>query len=291
MNIDNIISFIYIQRLKNFNKAAKKLFITQPSLSSRIKTLEKDLGVVLFNRDRKSVELTKEGHIFLPYAHKIYNNYLEAKARLQNTNTPITVGSIISFSTSLLPNAVYQYQKLNHHLSIDIITAKTSTILDKLVKNECQIAITEKIDEPNIISEPIYLDNVSLFVSPSHRFANANYKITIEEIASEPLICFNSQSDYWQEIAASFRAKNLIPNIVFNIDSMEAAKSAITKDIGICFLPELSLEKDVSSRHICKVPIESNYDFKREISLSFLEDSDQMVREFSEFLLYAIKGD
>lgn len=289
MNIANIVSFIYIQRMKNFNKAAKKLYITQPSLTSRIKTLEKDLGVRLFNRDNKHVELTEEGHIFLPYAIEIYNNYLKAKASLQKSTSTITVGSIISVSTSILPNAVYQFQKQNHYLSFEIITAKTTTILKSLLNNDCQIAITEKVDDPNIISELVYLDNVSLFVSPTHPFVKLKRKITIEEIASEPLICFNPSSDYWSDISSRFKEKHLMPNIVFNIDSMEAAKSAITNNIGIGFLPELSLEKDISSGNLYKVSIDPKYDFKREITLSYLKNSNKETQEFSEVLLYALQ--
>lgn len=289
MNIANIISFIYIQRLKNFNKAAKKLYITQPSLTSRIKTLEKELGVRLFNRDNKHVELSEEGHIFLPYAIDIYNSYLKAKTSLQKSTSTITVGSIISVSTSILPNAVYQFQNRNHHLSFEIITAKTTTIIKKLLENECQIAITEKINNPDIISELVYLDNVSLFVSSTHPFRSINRKLSITDIGSEPLICFNPNSTYWNDILNSFRVNHLMPNIVFNIDSMEAAKSAIQNNIGIGFLPELSLEKDITTGNLYKVPMDLENDFKREITLSYLKNANQEIKELAEVLLYSLQ--
>ncbi len=289
MNIDNIVSFIYVQRLKNFRKAAEKLYITQPSLSSRIKTLEKDLGVTLLNRNKNKVEITEDGEKFLPFAYEIYNSYLNAKATFQKTESVITVGSIISVSTSILPDAVYQYKNNNPHLTVEVITAKTETMLDKLLNNECQVIITETVDHPDIITEKIYEDTVSLFVNPSHAFANTDRIIGIEEIATEPLICFNSQSTYWQEIVNNFENRHLKPNIVFNIDSLEAAKSVILKDIGISFLPKLSLEKDIASGDLFKVDIDPDLEPKRIIYLSYRKDAVEDVQIFSEYLLEAIK--
>lgn len=143
INIDHVISFIYIHRFKSFHKAAKKLYITQPSLSSRIKTLEKNLGVKLFNRSTRVIELTEDGETFLPYANQILNSYLKAKMSLSKSSYTLTIGSIISVSMSFLPKMVYDFQQINKHTSIEIITAKTVSITEKLLKGECQIAITE----------------------------------------------------------------------------------------------------------------------------------------------------
>src|SRR5699024_4745663 len=144
MNIRHVISFIYVCRFKSFNKAAEKLFITQPSLSSRIKSLEKELDVKLLNRNNRYVEITTEGEIFLPYAKQIFNSYLKAKASLSNSDGLLTVGSIISVSMSILPKVIFEFQQ-NYNISIEVVTAKTSTIIDKLLKRECEIAITESV--------------------------------------------------------------------------------------------------------------------------------------------------
>ncbi|WP_339251783.1 LysR family transcriptional regulator [Sporosarcina sp. FSL W8-0480] len=289
MNIDHIMSFIYINRFKNFHKAAKTLYISQPSLTSRIKTLEKELGVRLFNRNTKKVELTEDGEIFLPYANQIFNSYLKAKVSLSKSNSSLTIGSIISVSMSILPKVVFDFQQINSHTTIEIITAKTVTMIDKLLRGDCQIAITESVNHPKIISEPIHHDNVSLFVNKSHPFASYNRPITLEEVSGEPLICFNPRSNYWKDISTSFKSNGLPMNVVFNIDSLEAAKSAITKDIGICFLPELSLENDISNGTLIRIPLESNKEFKREITLNYLMDANDEIKRLAEFLLQAFK--
>jgi DNA-binding transcriptional LysR family regulator len=290
MNIENVISFIYVYRLSNFHKAAEVLYITQPSLTSRIKSLEKDLGSSLFIRKRKGVELTEKGKTFLPYALQMFDIYLKAKNSLQEqADDNITIGSIISASTSILPNAVYQFQLRNPHLSVKVITAKTKTILERLLNKECQIAVTEKVDHPDIICEPIYQDRISLFVHPSHHFTKLDRNITLEEVALEPLICFNHTAGYWNQIEEEFKQRNLTPNIVFNIDSMEAAKSAIMNGIGICLLPELSLETAISSRQLSKVTINNDVNIEREISIICLKEGNPLLEEFSSVLRHTLK--
>lgn len=284
MNIENIISFIYVYRYSSFSKAAEALYITQPSLTSRIKTLEKDLGTPLFIRDKKEIELTKNGEVFLPYALQIYDSYSKAKSSIRHSTEKFIVGSIISVSTSFLPNTVHQFQLRNPNLSVDVITAKTKTIVERLLNGECQIAITEKVEHPDIVSEPIYRDPISLFVSPTHYFARRNRNIAIEEIALEPLICFNPNSSYWASIEQHFQDKNLTPNIVFKIDSIEAAKSSIINGLGICFLPELSLERTLSSGQLSKVSIHPPLDLYRELSLIYLKEPAPYVQEFSRTL-------
>jgi LysR family transcriptional regulator, transcriptional activator of the cysJI operon len=289
MNIENVISFVYVYRLSSFHKAAEVLYITQPSLTSRIKTLEKDLGVSLFNRKRKGAELTEEGKIFLPYALQLYEIYLKAKSSLHPIEENITIGSIISASTTILPNAVYQFQRKNPHLSVNVITAKTKTILDRLLNNECQVAVTEKVSHTDVICEPFYRDPISLFVQPSHHFTKKNSVITLQELALEPLICFNPTSDYWKQIEKLFLESHLTPNIVFNIDSLEAAKSAILNGIGICFLPELSLETAVSSGQLRKISIQTTSKIERELSIIYQKNSNPLLQEFANILQHKLR--
>ncbi|MDD2498918.1 MAG: LysR family transcriptional regulator [Desulfitobacteriaceae bacterium] len=290
MNIENVISFIYVYRLNNFQRAAEALYITQPSLTSRIKSLEKSLNATLLIRNKKGVELTEKGKIFLPYAFQFFDTYIKAQNSLRQSEESLTIGSIISASTSILPNALYQFQQRNPHLSIKVITAKTATMLEKLLNKECQFAITEKTEHPDIICEPIYEDPISLFAHPSHYFVKRNRQIGIEEISLEPLICFNPTSQYWAAIEEHFHKSHLTPNVVFNIDSMEAAKSIIIKNKGICFLPELSLETDLSTGHVQKVPIYPPLNIKRELSLIYLKESTApYLQEFKHIAYLTIK--
>src|SRR4051794_36381285 len=79
MNIDHLEAFIYVVHLGSIHKAAEGLYLSQPTVTARIKTLERDLGIELFLRKGRSLTLTEEGKIFVPYAEQIINTYHQGK--------------------------------------------------------------------------------------------------------------------------------------------------------------------------------------------------------------------
>lgn len=86
MKIQSMREFITLSELKNFNYASEKLFLSQPTLSRHIKELEEELGVTLFNRSTRRVELTEYGQYFLPFAKRIVSaedEYTEGFARMR----------------------------------------------------------------------------------------------------------------------------------------------------------------------------------------------------------------
>jgi len=79
MNIEHIESFLYVVKYKSIHKAAKALYLTQPTVSARIKSLEDALGITLFFRVGRSISLTESGKEFIPFATKIVESFYESK--------------------------------------------------------------------------------------------------------------------------------------------------------------------------------------------------------------------
>ncbi|MGN7478825.1 LysR family transcriptional regulator [Solibacillus silvestris] len=84
MNIDYIESFIYVVEYKSVHKAANVLFLSQPTISARIKSLEESLNVKLFIRNGRQLNLSKEGQYFLPYAREIVDIYRNSQVNIQS---------------------------------------------------------------------------------------------------------------------------------------------------------------------------------------------------------------
>ncbi len=82
MNIEHIESFLYVVKYKSIHKASHALYLTQPTVSARIKSLEESLGTALFNRDRRGLSLTESGKDFIPFATNIVESYYESKKYL-----------------------------------------------------------------------------------------------------------------------------------------------------------------------------------------------------------------
>lgn len=91
MKIQSIREFLTLSEVKNFNYASERLFLSQPTLSRHIKELEEELGVPLFSRTTRHVELTEYGQYFLPFAHQIVSaedEYTEGLAKMRRALSP-----------------------------------------------------------------------------------------------------------------------------------------------------------------------------------------------------------
>lgn len=82
MNISHIESFLYVVKYKSIHKAANALYLTQPTVSARIKSLEDSLDTMLFHREGRRISLTKQGIEFIPYALTIVQSFHESKEYL-----------------------------------------------------------------------------------------------------------------------------------------------------------------------------------------------------------------
>ena len=269
ITIENIKAFICLYRCGSFQKAASELYIAQPSLTSRIKTLEKELDTELFVRSRKGVELTESGQTFLPYAFRIIDAYTHGREAIHKESGILCIGSS---SYSLLLNNIMNFLKKDRQLVLNVRTGPTSTLFEYLLSGEIDCAISQYIDHPDIAQTFLFDEPISLFASLSHPFAIRKKPVTLEELSMEPLVVYDGNSNFWTEIERNFIKKGLAPYRMVEIDSLAASKSMIVQGNTLAFLPDLPLEADVASGKLCRIPTIPSIHVKRENYLSYRKD-------------------
>ncbi|MCI9598056.1 MAG: LysR family transcriptional regulator [Firmicutes bacterium] len=141
-------AFLYITKYGSISAAADKLYVTQSALSRRIRSLETQLGYTLFSRGKgiRGIELTQEGRAFIPLAQQWIHLYQEAVSLTDFKENPIlNVGSVLSVSTYLLPNALRNFLKhpqgfhlcFHNYHSVDAYAQMESGMIDvALVSDE-----------------------------------------------------------------------------------------------------------------------------------------------------------
>lgn len=105
LDFRQIETFLYVSKTKNFTKAAEELYITQPTVSNHIATLEKELDTALFIRSRKNVSLTKSGEIFLKYALDLFSIYKNMTSDIKNFNQ--NFNGLINIYASSIPRKYF----------------------------------------------------------------------------------------------------------------------------------------------------------------------------------------
>lgn len=274
MNIENIEAFVFVAHFGSFNKAAKALYLTQPSVSARIQTLERELNIQLFNRNGKKVALTEKGKHFIPFAQKILQSYQEAKVSLYPKRLDLKELSIacsLSISTYIVPELLQLFHQHFPDVTIKIVTGHSDDVLQKVINKDVDFGIARTVSHPKIENIHFHTDPINLVVPQNHPLLDQKGVITIEALSKEPFIFFDHGSIDWLMVYGLFRTYNLKPNVAFEVDSMEVAKKMVMKGLGISFLPDLCIQKELQTGELVKVYLPDFTQIARKIDLLYLQ--------------------
>ncbi|NEW05078.1 LysR family transcriptional regulator [Paenibacillus sp. SYP-B3998] len=288
MNIENMEAFVYVIHFNSFNKAADALFLSQPSVTARIQSLERELNTLLFEREGRNFTLTEKGKQFLPYAQQILQTYKKGKQQLQNLSTApneLRIGCTVSVSNYVIPEILPLIKKKYRHLQIKLNTAPTETILEKLLNKEVDVGFVRNVTHPHVDSTGYYEDPIRLFVHHRHPFTE-RANISIEEVSRESLVFFECGSLDWMKIHRLFATLDHPPQIEYQIDNLETAKKLVTKGMGISFLPELCVRKEVKEGLLVPIHIPALNGLSLRTNLISLKEADT---NFSHIFLEAAK--
>ncbi|QJC50435.1 LysR family transcriptional regulator [Paenibacillus albicereus] len=270
MNIDNIEAFVYVNHYGSFNKAAEALYLSQPSVTSRIQTLERELDAKLFERQAKGVQLTETGKTFLPYAQQILQTYRKGKLHLQKKPSvpqELRIGSTVSVSTYIIPELLPFLKSRFPELTFKLTTATTDELGMRLLDQEIDLAFVRKLAHPSLRSYPLYDDPIRLYVYEGHPFA-ARGRIALSELTGEKLVFFECGSLDWLRLHRVFESLEHPPDIVCQADQSETAKKLVLGRAGIAFLPGVCIREEAAQGRLVPVEIAETAGISLQTSLS-----------------------
>lgn len=268
MSIDHLEAFVFVNHFGSVNKAAKALFLSQPTVTARIQSLEREMDVKLFDRVGKRLVMTDAAKEFLPYAESIIQSYKSGRKRIQERSATdqLVIGCTGLVSNYFISKILPKFRSVHPNLHIKLITATTEEIENKVKSREVDIGFVRSSSDPFIESHPILESPIRLFVTASHPFTE-RHPIDVEDLAKEPIVFYECGSLDWTTIKKLFHHLHHRPNIAYEVDSLEAAKQLILHDGGAGFLPEISVRKEVASGELRMIdlPIVENVSLKTKI--------------------------
>ncbi|MGV8981074.1 LysR family transcriptional regulator [Clostridium sp.] len=252
MNQRELLYIKAVADTKSISKAAKILFIAQPSLSQSIQKIEEDLGLHLFNRTKQGMILTYAGEKYYLAATqilKIYNDFeIEVSYMNDLKNGRITFGITTFLATHLLPTVLPDFKKLCPNIEI-IIQEKNSTELENSLTNgELDFAIMHmpvKKRQSSLLFDPIYEDPFLLATEKNHPLSKYAKNvdgfsfpfIDIKLFKDEPFIVLHSGKRIGQVAMSIFEKADIIPNVVLTLKNFETARRLASTGIGSTFIP------------------------------------------------------
>ena len=265
-----------VAREKNFTKAAAVLYISQPSLSKQIKTLEKNLDILLINRERNNISLTESGKVLLQYSERILalcEESCRALIDLKNGDRGnLTVGASQTIGTYLMPRILALFAQNYPQINLKVQVNSTRIIAKKIINREIDIAVIggEISDDlkKSLTIQPFVSDELSLIISNSHPFAKK------DQIKKEDLYCLN-----FITLNPNSTIKNFIDNIliqnqietkqlktILQLNSIEGIKTAVSLGLGAAFVSSSAIEKEIQLNCIEIITIE-NITINRTLSI------------------------
>ncbi len=289
MDLGQIEAFVQVAQLRSFSKAAEALFLTQPSVTARIQSLERDLGEALFERNGRGVRMTEMGAAFLPYARRALKALQDGRESIEGMRNleigSLKLGSALTVSTYVLPKILKKYTKAFPGVEVSVHTGRSEQVLQMVLQDEAHCALERTVQHADIVTIPLYEDDLVLVAPPEHRFAQKR-GATVEEVGREPLILFDKGSSYNALIQGVFRQHGIVPKTLMEMDTIEATKKMVEEGLGIALLPKVSTEREIELGHLVTVAVTNATMPRRQISLIFRKNRKQprAVAAFFELL-------
>ncbi|MEC7747827.1 MAG: LysR family transcriptional regulator [Chloroflexota bacterium] len=253
MEFPQLEAFLEAASRGSFRRAAYALYLSQPSVSARIQTLEGEVGVALFHRTARGVRLTNMGQVFLPFAQRsmetlrrgreVLESVRQASAGILNMATARVIG------TYVLPETLQKFQHLYPETNLHIKVGGSLDVLQMVVDEEVQLGLARFMQHPDVDALHLYDEEAVLVVHPGHSFAKTGVA-TMFTVAQEPLILYDPGdpgSSYFQFINRVCRDAGVTPKVEMNLDSVEAAKNMVQLGLGISFLPRSGVRQELES--------------------------------------------
>ena len=262
MNIQTFEYFIAVAESLNFTTAAQKYYISQPAMSRQITMLENEIGVVLLERDSKSVKLTESGEIFLENARKVvklYNKTLdETRKAYKSTLNRIRIG-VDRHEHTILMKLVDKLKKLDPTVQLSIKQYNPSEIISELVNEDVDIIFGLPIyvayEETDYIKiNPVCPVTADIILYKNHKLAGKD-TLNIKELDGENLITFSEDTGPYahEKLKLYLANRGININSMINVNSRELQMLMVAMEQGIAII--LNSFYKPNSDLIEKIPI------------------------------------
>ena len=251
MEFSQLEAFLEAANRGSFRRAADALYLSQPSVSARVQTLESEVGVALFHRTARGVRLTDMGRIFLPFAQRSIETLRRGREVLESVRQ--TSAGILNMATArvigtyVLPETLQKFQQLYPDANLHIKVGGSSDVLQMVVDEEVQLGLARFMQHPDVDALHLYDEEAVLVVHPGHSFTKTRVA-AMSQVAQEPLIVYDPGdpgSSYFQFINRVCRDAGVTAKVEMNLDSVEAAKNMVRLGLGVSFLPRSTVRREV----------------------------------------------
>ncbi len=254
LEFNQLESFLKVVKYKSFSRAAKELYLTQPTISNNIQNLEKELNTILLDRKSKAISLTDSGKVFYKYAVELINIRDQAKSNIldhsDNIQGEIEINSSSIPQQYVLPYIIKDFIKLYPGVSFSVTNKNSKDIVDDILEGKENFGIVGgKYSSRMLEYVNFYEDELVLAVANTDNYPMSIVApVDLDLLFGEKFIFRNEGSGTRLLVEKGLSAQGVSLddlNIISLIDSNEMIKKMVELELGVSFISNLSIKNEV----------------------------------------------
>ena len=261
MELRHLRYFVAVAEEKSFNKAAERLYISQPPLSRQIKQLEEEVGVMLIDRDNRPLKLTEAGEFFYDHAVQILAKSDKLKSmtmRKANFDNSISIGFVSSILYGILPKIIARFRACYPNIEIKLQELNSWEQTQALTEGKIDVGFGRMLFEDASIRR-ILLREESLVVAvpKDHDLAKEQQKsIRLMDLTNENLLLYPMapRPSFIDFVLELFESRNLKANYFTEVRELHIALGLVAAGEGLTIVPK-TLEH-LRSQEVTYIPFE-----------------------------------
>ncbi|MDD3368312.1 MAG: LysR family transcriptional regulator [Lachnospiraceae bacterium] len=250
-------TFVAVAEYKKMSEAAKKLYISQPTVSQIISDLESEYKVELFERQAKELKITQAGALLLANAQEIIaiNEHIEQSMHNISSKRPLRIGATLTIGNTLMSTLVEFMLQSHPDIDVTVFIDNTRMIEHRMIHNELDIALVEGIIvREEILTEPVIDDYLKIICSMNHPFAKKDL-VTMDELRNQDFI-MREKGSGTRAIFENIMVSNHVPfTTKWECSSGTAIIDAVRHNMGLGVLSERCVKEPVAKKelHVCSI--------------------------------------
>ena len=252
MDLTLLRSLLAVADTGTITGAARRLNVTQPALSRRIRQLEEHLGVTLLDRGRKGVALTAIGELVLPEARILAERYdnlrAEVAARTRLEGGTVRIGGGATAVSFVLPGAIAAYQLDHPSVRFEVREAGSREVTDTVADGRSELGIvTLPVASREVVAEPLLEDQIVPICSHNHPLARTS-DVDISDLAGLGLVGFEAGSAIRRLIDGALRAAGVEMNVVMELRSISTIVRMVMSTGNLAFVSQMGVQSETGVR-------------------------------------------
>jgi len=251
MNLRHLSVFYGVARAGSVNTAAKWLHTSQPAISRELRTLEERLGVLLFDRLPRGMQLTEAGRTLMSYAERIFGLEEAAERAMRDLadleGGELAIGASNTLGVYVLPPLVAAFHRRYPKVSVSLDIGNTQAIATGVLDSRFALGFVEgRVSDRALEAKEFHRDRIVAVVTPTHAFATAR-TLSVQTLARSPSILREPGSGTREIVEHAFRLHQLEVSCKLQISSSEGLKRAAMEGAGVGWISEVCVTEELGS--------------------------------------------